>query len=152
MKAFEKVLAYIFGVILVVCGSYLFFVYYIDGTLVNQPYTFYYDTQNVQTDKMVYMPGEWVYIKVKTCIHRRVHVITRIVLKDNIEIPYADPLDLEQPVTCFGVNKPLLFRFKQLPIILAPDLSYRLYYETDATLSTGRVIHYSFRTQSFSVR
>ena len=141
----------ILSIFSIVGGMYLYWFYSLDGVYFRKPIIFYYDTQNIKTDKDVYSLGETVYINVSFCKVRETYSSISWVLIDGRITQYS-PKSGQLPVGCYFNTK--------YPIAEIPIANYLIgdtvHFEGDQTTfldrrEDGRIIRMHFKTKDFKI-
>ena len=131
---------------------YLYWFYNLDGVYFRKPVIFYYDTQNIPTDKPVYSLGETVYINVSFCKKRDTYSSMTWTLIDGRITQYSPKVG-RLPLGChYDIKYPIA----ELPVAnyLIGDT---VHFEGDQTIylderEDGRIIRVHFKTKDFKIK
>lgn len=139
--------------LLTIVGACFLFLYYkIDGIYMNQPIVHFYDTQNIPLEKTEYREGEMVRMKVSFCKTRETSAVTQWALVDGRITFFEKKGSRGLPIGCYPEKGTTLIDIHAIP----KDMYYigeKLHFEgvTVSTISGGREIRKSYRTQEFTI-
>jgi hypothetical protein len=128
-------------------GGYLYFLYCVDGTLINRPYSNY--STEVKTDKLVYKQGEMILGTWYRCLNRKLStpLIRHWSFVDGLV--YATPETEIAPMNELGCNN-RTSTITEIPKNL-PTGEYYLSGSLQVKINSVRTIEYPRKTNKFTV-